>query len=326
MPHTENFWQEKEREKLEKCNLCGSEKFIFLFEGHDYLSFSPLAFKVRRCSRCGLVCVNPRPENIIPYYREYRKRSPELEKDIFHFLSSNRLKKIKKYKKGGRILDVGCGSGKFLFEMSKEGWEVYGNDISDVACDNVRKEFGLKNIYHGELLALKFPEKFFDVITLWHVLEHLEKPRETLEKIHRILKDDGLLVIESPDFSSPQSIFFKDKWQALELPRHLYHFSPKTLRKLLKSAKFEIVKEDYFTDSRISFVDLKVSLVRWLGIEKLPNRAQFKESEISAYFRQAKTLWRFTRFIFNWMCLLFSRFLNFISWRDMLRVYVRKMD
>jgi 2-polyprenyl-3-methyl-5-hydroxy-6-metoxy-1,4-benzoquinol methylase len=324
MLQKENFRQEKEKEKLEKCNLCGSEKFTFLFEGHDYLFFSPLAFKVMRCSRCGLVCVNPRPENIINYYREYHKRS--LEKDGFHFLSSNRIKKIKKYKKGGRILDVGCGFGNFLFEMSKEGWEVYGNDISQVACDYARKEFGLKNIHTGELLSLNFPEYFFDVITLWHALEHLEKPRETLEKIHRILKNDGLLVIESPDFSSPQSRFFKDKWQALELPRHLYHFSGKTLRKLLKRAKFEIVKEDYLTDSRVSFVSLKVSLLRWLGIEKVTNRGQLEESEISADFRKAKTLWRFTRFIFNWMCFLLSRFLNFINCRDMFRVYCRKID
>jgi 2-polyprenyl-3-methyl-5-hydroxy-6-metoxy-1,4-benzoquinol methylase len=326
MSDNENVMEAREKLKWVKCNLCGSEDFALLFEGHDCLSFSPLIFKVRQCSRCGLVCLNPRPENIIHYYREYHKRSPEPEKDIFHFLSSNRVKKIKRFKKRGRILDIGCGFGNFLFQMSKEGWEVYGNDISQVACDSARTKFGLKNIYDGELLALNFPENFFDVITLWHVLEHLETPRETLQKIHRILKDDGLLIIESPDFSSPQSIFFKDKWQALELPRHLYHFSPKTLRKLLKSAKFEIVKEDYLTDSRVSFVDLKVSLVRWLGIEKLPNRDQLKESEISAHFRRAKILWRFTRFMFNWMCLLLSRFMNFINWRDMFRVYGRKMD
>ncbi len=324
MLQKENVRQEKEREKLEKCNLCGSEKFTFLFEGHDYLSFSPLAFRVMRCSRCGLVCVNPRPGNIIDYYREYHKRS--LEKDVFLSLSPNRVKKIKKLKNGGRILDVGCGFGKFLFEMSKEGWQVYGNDISQVACDNARKEFGLKNIYNGELLSLNFPENFFDVITLWHALEHLEKPKETLKRIYQILKDDGLLVIESPDFSSLLSRFFKDKWQALELPRHLYHFSGRTLRKLLKSAKFEIVKEDYLTDSRVSFIALKVSLLRWLGIEELPNRDQLKESEISAHSRKVKTLWRFTRFTFNWTCLLFSRFLNLINCRDMFRVYCRKID
>ena len=77
-----------------KCDLCGEENFTFLFEGHDYLSFSPNTFKVMRCNSCGLVCLNPRPKSIINYYAEYRKGT--VEKNVFCFLSPNRVKKIKK--------------------------------------------------------------------------------------------------------------------------------------------------------------------------------------------------------------------------------------
>ena len=213
-----------------KCNLCGSEDFSLLFKGHDYQYFSPLTFKVMRCNRCGLVCLNPRPKKIVYYYPERRKA---IEKDSFSFLAPDGIKKIKRLKKSGRIFDIGCGHGYFLFDMSKEGWEVFGNELSKTGCDFARETLGLKNTYNSDLLSLDFPENFFDVVTMWHTLEHMKKPQETLRRIKRILKDDGVLIIESPDFYSLQSRFFKDKWFSLDLPRHLYQFTHKVLEKLI---------------------------------------------------------------------------------------------
>jgi len=312
------------KDKLIVCNLCGNNEFTFLFNGHDYLFFSPLVFQLMKCNKCGLVCLNPQPANIINYYDAYRKEN--LKKDAFLFLSPDRVKKIKKFKNSGKILDIGCGKGEFLFDMSREGWDVYGCDIYPNACDLAKKEFGLKNIYNDDLLSLNFPENSFDVITLWHVLEHLTKPLETLKKINQILKDDGVLIIESPDFSSIQSKFFKSKWFALDLPRHLFQFSPKTLEKILKLANFKIFKRDYIVNPRITFISFKKSLLRYLGIERFLNKDESEESIITTHFRKAKILWRLSRSVFNLFCVLFSLFLALIHCEDSFRVYCKKIS
>jgi len=306
-----------------KCDLCGSNDFSLLFKGHDYRYFSPLTFKVMRCNGCGLVCLNPRPKKIINYYPQQKK---VIKKDYFLFLRPNRIKRIKRFKKGGRILDIGCGQGYFLFDMNKEGWEVYGNEISKTGCNFAREKLGLKNIYNSDFIPLDFPENFFDVVTMWHTLEHMKKPRKILERINRILKDDGVLIIESPDFSSLQSKFFKEKWYALNLPRHLYQFSPKVLEKLLKSIGFEIYKRDYIVNPRISFMDLKMSLLRWLGIRRVPGKEEIKESSAIGDFRKAKILWRLGRFVFNLICLLFSLFLILINSDTCFRLYCKKIE
>ena len=155
------------------CDLCKGNDFKHLFSGRDYLSFSPLTFELKKCNRCGLVSLNPRPEDITDYYRNYRKGP--IKKDGFEFLASNRIKKIRKFKKSGRILDIGCGQGGFLHSMAKDSWETYGVELSKDACDVARETYGLKDIYNGDLLSSDLPDNFFDIITLWHVLEHLGK-------------------------------------------------------------------------------------------------------------------------------------------------------
>ena len=305
------------------CNLCNSEDFTFLFSGRDYLFYSPDTFNVVQCNQCGLVFLNPHPQNIGQYYRDYHRG--ELHKDAFTWLSPDKSKRIKKLKKSGRILDVGCGRGNFLLAMQKAGWEVYGNDISLDACEYVKNELELKNIYNGHLLSLDLSAAFFDVITLWHVLEHLEKPRETLEYINRLLKDDGVLVIESPDFTSLQSKFFKKNWYALDLPRHLFQFSPMIVKKMLIKARFEIYGKDFFIDPRMSFIFTKMSTLRWLGKQHPPQNGKRRGDGTVSSYKKRKLSWRFSRFLFNWVNLLLAFFLNSINCKDMFRVYCRKM-
>jgi len=306
-----------------KCNLCGNEDFSLLFEGHDYQYFSPLTFKVMKCNNCGLVCLNPRPKEIIQYYPE---RGKGIIKDLFLFLKPNRVKIIKNLKKEGKILDIGCGEGGFLFDMHKEGWKVYGNDISKTGCDFARRELGLENIYDKDLLSLDFPEDFFDIVTMWHTLEHMKKPREILRRINRLLKDDGILIIECPDFSNLQSRFFREKSFALDLPRHFYQFTPKTLEKLLKLTGFKIRKRDYIVNSRISFISLKMSILRWLGIQRVPKRRGEKEPPAIVNFRKTGILWGLARFVVNITCLLLSLFLILINSDTSFRVYCKKIN
>lgn len=315
-----------EKNNLIPCCLCGENNFLFLLSGHDYLAFSPLTFNVMKCNNCGLVCLNPYPENLVKYYDAHHKGS--LEKDIFLFplLLPNRVKKIKKLKTTGKIFDIGCGAGGFLLDMQKEGWDVYGCDIFPDICEKAKNVAGLKNIYNGDVLSLNLPENYFDVITLWHVLEHLAKPQDTLRKVNKLLKDDGILIIESPNFSSIQSKFFKSRWFPLELPRHIYHFSPKTVGKLLETVNFEIFKKDYIINPRIDFVNLKQSLLRYLGINKYPTTEELGEKIGGVFDAQKKGIaWKFFRYLFNYACLFLSLFLVLMHCEDSFRVYCRKI-
>ncbi|MFH1258742.1 MAG: class I SAM-dependent methyltransferase [Elusimicrobiota bacterium] len=315
-----------EKNNLIPCCLCGKNDFVLLFSGHDYLGFSPLTFKVMKCNQCGLVCLNPYPENLIKYYDAYHKSF--LEKDIFllPWLLPDRIKKIKKIKTPGKILDIGCGVGIFLLDMQKEGWDVYGCDIYPDSCNIAKNMNGLKNIYNEDVLSLNLSENYFDVITLWHVLEHLTKPQDTLKKINKLLKDDGILIIESPDFSSIQSKFFKSKWFPLELPRHIYQFSPNTVKKLLNSVNFEILRKDYVVNPRINFVDLKQSLLRYLGINKyLTEEEPKKKISVEEDFHKTSVTRNFFRYIFNYFCLIISLFLALIHCEDSFRVYCKKL-
>ncbi|MDO9565591.1 MAG: class I SAM-dependent methyltransferase [Candidatus Desulfaltia sp.] len=310
------------KNEMVACDLCGDNDFTFLYNSHDYLSFSPLIFELKKCEKCGLVGLNPRPENISDYYGKYRKGS--IKKDIFEFLVPNRIKKIKKFKKGGRILDVGCGQGGFLNTMLKDGWEIYGVELSKDACDFARETYGLNEINNCDLLSLDFPDNFFDVITLWHVLEHLGNPKDTLKMIYKILKEDGLLLVESPNFCSIQSRFFKDKWFSLDLPRHLYQFSPKILKMYLKETNFKIIKRDYIVNPRINFISFKMSLLRWTGIQRAPKIEENDKLNTDTDSRKDKIAWKLFRFSFNIICLLISLFLNLINCDDSFRVYCKK--
>jgi len=310
--------------ELVACDSCENKNFKILFEGNDYRSFSANTLTVVQCLQCGLVFLNPRPKNMADYYRNncYKK---ELRKDFFSWLSIDRVKIISQHKKVGRILDIGCGNGSFLLNMRKNGWEVYGNEICHNACDFVRDELSLTNVYSGHLLSIDLPEKYFDVITLSHVLEHLEKPRENLIKINRLLKDDGILIIECPDFSSIHRYIFKDKWQALELPQHLYQFTVKTLKRTLNLSGFEVYKKDFIIDPRVSFVDMKISILRWIGLRK-PLKLENKERINRPIDNTNRSIsWKIFRFSFNWLCLLLSLVLSCINCKDLFRIYCRKI-
>lgn len=149
---------------------------------------------------------------------------------------------------GGRLLDVGCGSGGWLSDMRDLGWEVRGLDF-DADAVAVAARRGLE-VDYGPLGAQRYPDESFDAITLNHVIEHLPDPFETLAECRRILKPGGHLIVITPNSSSLGHRFFKEAWRGLEPPRHLHLFGPRSLRAGLKRAgfsKFDVrtVSSDY---------------------------------------------------------------------------------
>ncbi|MDH5358582.1 MAG: class I SAM-dependent methyltransferase [Gammaproteobacteria bacterium] len=136
------------------------------------------------------------------------------------------------YIENGKLLDVGCGNGRYLTTMRSLGWDVQGVELSENGL-KVCQEAELR-VHHGDLLSAKFPADTFDVITVRHVIEHIREPHPFMKELARILKPGGKLIIETPNSNALGRAFLGANWFANEVPRHLILFSPDNLIRLAK--------------------------------------------------------------------------------------------
>jgi len=145
----------------------------------------------------------------------------------------------------GKILDIGCGSGKFLLRAKKGGWDAYGLEISEKAVDTALR-VGLKvKRTDGTFDCIDFPDSHFDCIVMNHTLEHCHYPTKALKECYRLLKKDGLLIIVAPNLDCYDSKVFGSCWGNLEVPRHLFHFDKNTLTALIRKSGFFIERIKY---------------------------------------------------------------------------------
>jgi len=243
-----------EFEKI-KCPLCGCEKNELFLKTQDRFNLNDgLEFKIVACSECKFTFLNPRPkpESISAFY-ESEDYQPFLSTQaglnlwdriylaVRSFALAGKRRKISKLKRRGSLLDIGCGTGEFLYEMRGHGWQVEGLEMEKKAAEFARTEYNL-SVQTQELQDCDFPDQSFDVITLWHVLEHLYEPKESLKKMRNLLKDDGFILIAVPNISSFDARFYKTNWVALDTPRHLFHFTPETMGTFCKTAGLVIQK------------------------------------------------------------------------------------
>jgi SAM-dependent methyltransferase len=236
------------------CNYCGSDNYTTIYRVPDLLlDNNSELFSMVRCDRCGLIYQNPRPtqEELAKYY-------PDEYEPYYQELSENRItKKVNRYgiekrcrlvntlpnrSKGGRLLDVGCSTGIFLDFIRQSGsWEVKGIEVSEYAATVAREKYQL-DVFTGTLDEARFPSAFFDVVTLWDVLEHLPDPMGTLAEISRITKSDGYLMIRIPHLDSLDAKLFGPSWAGLDLPRHYYVFSKQKINLFLSKNGYKIHK------------------------------------------------------------------------------------
>jgi len=145
---------------------------------------------------------------------------------------------------GKRILDVGCGAGLALDYAREFGWQTYGIDVDEAAVARARARGHEARV--GEVGDLPYSSEFFDVVRIWHTLEHLPHPLVTLREVHRVLKPGGRLWLEVPNIGSAAAAVFRSRWFALDAPRHLQSFSPRTLERMLREAGFgEVALKTY---------------------------------------------------------------------------------
>ncbi|MEJ2745742.1 MAG: class I SAM-dependent methyltransferase [bacterium] len=218
------------------CVVCGSGNGSFFMEvenTHGAKRLSHEKFNLVKCAGCGMVHVEPVPteEDLwgyydADYYRTGSRIKRCLEKAIARWNNLGNKRLIAKFHTGGRLLDIGCGRGEFLKMFCSSAWELYGvepNKEGYAQC--IARNYA--KLFNGDLISCAFNSDFFDVITMWHVFEHVRCPNKQLREIYRILRDDGLLIIAVPNIKGMGFKLGGKHWFHLDCPRHLYHYSPR---------------------------------------------------------------------------------------------------
>ena len=232
------------------CNLCGGSRTRLCFRASDLLLHTAHDLAVVKCLDCGLIFLNPQPDQSrrLDYFPDnyplYEVAFGRKSADISRY--NDRRDRIEAKKSGHTFLDMGCMDGQMMANLREHGWDVYGFDIKPEAVEFARTKLGLEKATVGDLFDQSYPEKFFDVVDIWGVLEDASDPMANLKKVRTLLKDDGLLVIATHNVESPEARFFGKTWFNLEIPRHLYHFSPATLRLMLEKAGYKVLEIKHF--------------------------------------------------------------------------------
>lgn len=229
--------------------------------------------QVVQCLECGLIYANPRVKWKI-LLRAYVE-----EKDEHHVsqcqgrISTFRrgLRLVEKHAPSkGRLLDVGCAAGFFLKVAEESGWETYGVEPNIWFADYGNTNLEL-NIAQGTLQEVDFASSFFDVITLWDVLEHSPDPRTDLEEVYRLLKPGGLLLINYPDISTLPARLAGKRWWFLH-SFHLYYFTPPTIRRLLRETGFQpFLKKVHIQELDLGYLILRLKTYSAVAHKVLDN-------------------------------------------------------
>jgi len=229
------------------CNLCGKNDQTILYKNLTYWEY-PGIFQIVKCNNCSLIFVSPRPRisDINKYYEQenYFGRDINSERKDLNYkqerknVYENVYKLILNKKTSGKILDIGAGTGLFLTKFKDLNWKIDGVELSRDAVLYARKQYDIK-LKQGDFFDFSFSRNSYDVIALNGALEHLYNPQETLKKAYSILKTGGIIVFTVPNVESLGNKIFGRRWFPWQPPRHLYHFSPTTTRRMLNNSGFK---------------------------------------------------------------------------------------
>jgi SAM-dependent methyltransferase len=269
------------------CPLCDRAGAQRQFITRDRVHSIAGTFAIHRCESCQAYFIQPwlNDEELARYYPEaygrfrhgeslnkknyqgwqrlvleqhygYPSRNGKTEPNALkqaaaYLLSFVTAKGVIPYRGSGKILDVGCGGGGYLYRLKQWGWNTYGVEPSETGAKQAQS-LGL-TVKQGSLTDARFESEFFDVIRLSNVVEHLPNPKTVFREIHRILKPDGIVYITVPNTRSLVFWLFQENWYALDAPRHVISYSPKTLKTLADATGFDVARED-FTAGPFNFV------------------------------------------------------------------------
>lgn len=235
-----------------KCPWCESENNSLFLQLKDYF-LSQEDFEIYECNDCKLLFTTPcpPPSEIGKYYKssDYLSHNEE-KKGIVPFIYNkvkkinirNKFKVVKKHcldKSDINLLDIGCGIGDFLLYSKEHNFNITGIEPDNDARKIAEKKLNTRILQPEELQTI--PDNSFDVITMWHVLEHVSDLKNEICQLERLLKKDAVLVLALPNYKSYDAEYYKDKWAAYDVPRHLHHFSRTSIKNIFEKSNFELI-------------------------------------------------------------------------------------
>jgi len=259
------------------CPCCGQDDFEVLFESNvkadDFQKSVKTVYMIPggrwgrhvRCRNCKFIYVNPidKASEINKAYSQRKSTDASIIRESRLRASKSQIGLVKRYKNGTYLLDIGCGEGFFLFNASNAGYITKGIELSQDAVEYAKREFGL-DVEAKPFEELRFPEGYFDVVTLWQVLEHVPYPLVILEEVHKILKPEGMLVASTPNIEGiPAKILGKRWWSIRRL--HINQFTIKTLTTVLKNTGFKNISSVSYKEY-ISLLMLFLPVLKYLKL------------------------------------------------------------
>lgn len=254
------------------CNLCGkSDARLYATVSYmDYLNRRPefksdddpilkneelanYKFSLVKCKNCGLIFVNPRlteksltnlyQEQYFSHYADTKSEAHKKRQETFKAEIADLERLTEKLKVGRKILDVGCGGGFFVASLNNS-WEKYGTEVNPAAVKYGKDTFGL-NMLKGHLREVNFHDETFDVVKIRGTIEHLPDPMSELREIHRILREGGIIAVNTPNVGSICARIYKEKFRMVDPIHHIYYFPTKTLSSMLEKVGFKVQKVSY---------------------------------------------------------------------------------
>jgi 2-polyprenyl-3-methyl-5-hydroxy-6-metoxy-1,4-benzoquinol methylase len=237
-------------ETLSNCPICDSlENSLFLSCKDNTVSRE--TFNIVQCNSCGFKFTNPRPDalKLGDYYKseEYVSHSNTSKgfvnsayQLVRKYTLLKKLQLISKFYKTGSILDIGCGTGEFLKTFKDAKWQTLGIEPSPVVREMAIKNYGLDIRDESEITNLK--SESFDVITMWHVLEHVPNINDRVEELKRLIRPDGMIIVAVPNPTSLDAKIYLENWAAYDVPRHLSHFSPNDINTLFNNHGLKVFR------------------------------------------------------------------------------------
>ncbi len=229
------------------CRICGGST-------RAPFTRTPAPYEVTTCLTCGLGETTPLPpaeELRALYVGDYaadhgRKFGPFIEFGRRAFIRTLAKRISRRAGPGGRVLDIGCGDGKLLRALAELGYECTGTEVNPRVHEGLPDGIEV-NVAAGGLAETEFATGSFRIVVLRHVLEHLPEPLDTLREVRRIIAPEGSLVIAVPNLASWQARLMREHWFHLDLPRHLFHFTPSALERALVHTGFRVERTSHFS-------------------------------------------------------------------------------